>query len=163
MSWWPVLIPARFPTLFCPSTLLFNQAAGVGSPRTYSAHSPQPWIALVSGSLVRYPMGLGSPAMQSRLCPGLSPGGWLGSQTRHSLRSLSLQQRCLSSCQPVTDCVFRSPWSARIPALPRESGEVSQPGCRCYVPKRFVATAASVVLALRLGSSFVRWFLFLEK
>ena len=115
---------------------------------------PQPWIALVSGSLVRYPMGLGSPAMQSRLCPGLSPGGWLGSQTRHSLRSLSLQQRCLSSCQPVTDCVFRSPWSARIPALPRESGEVSQPGCRCYVPKRFVATAASVVLALRLGSSF---------
>ncbi len=81
-------------------------------------------------------------------------GWWLGSQTRHSLRSLSLQQRCLSSCQPVTDCVFRSPWSARIPALPRESGEVSQPGCRCYVPKRFVATAASVVLALRLGSSF---------
>lgn len=50
--------------------------------------------------------------------------------------------------------IFRSPWSARIPALPRESGEVSQPGCRCYVPKRFVATAASVVLALRLGSSF---------
>ena len=102
MSWWPVLIPARFPTLFCPSTLLFNQAAGVGSPRTYSAHSPQPWIALVSGSLVRYPMGLGSPAMQSRLCPGLSPGGWLGSQTRHSLCSLSLQLCCLSSCQPVT-------------------------------------------------------------
>ena len=31
---------------------------------------------------------------------------------------------------------------------------MSQPGCRCYVPKRFVATAASVVLALRLGSSF---------
>lgn len=92
--------------------------------------------------------------MQPQLCPGLSPGGWLGSQTRHSLRSLSLQQRCLSSCQPVTDCIFRSPWSARIPALPRESGEVSQPGCRCYVPKRFVATAASVVLALRLGSSF---------
>lgn len=99
------------------------------------------------------PAGLPFP-MQSQLCPGLSPGGWLGSQTRHSLRSLSLQQRCLSSCQPVTDCVFRSPWSARIPALPRESGEVSQPGCRCYVPKRFVATAASVVLALRLGSSF---------
>lgn len=47
--------------------------------------------------------------------------------------------------------IFRSPWSASIPALPRESGEVSQPGCRCYVPKRFVATAASVVLALRLG------------
>ena len=118
------------------------------------SHSPQPWIALVSGSLVRYPMGLGSTAMQSRLCPGLSPGGWLGSQTRHSLRSLSLQLRCLSSCQPVTDLNFRSPWSARIPALPRERGEVNQPGCRCYVPKRFVATAASVVLALRLGSSF---------
>ena len=116
------------------------------------SHSPQPWIALVSGSLVWYPMGLGSTAMQSRLCPGLSPGGWLGSQTRHSLRSLTL--RCLSSCQPVTDLNFRSPWSARIPALPRERGEVNQPGCRCYVPKRFVTTAASVVLALRLGSSF---------
>ncbi|MBJ9973469.1 hypothetical protein I8254_20985 [Providencia rettgeri] len=51
---------------------------------------------------MRYPMGLGSPAMQSRLCPGLSPGGWLGSQTRHSLCSLSLQLCCLSSCQPVT-------------------------------------------------------------
>lgn len=92
--------------------------------------------------------------MQPQLCPGLSPGGWLGSQTRHSLRSLSLQLRCLSSCQPVTDLNFRSPWSARIPALPRERGEVNQPGCRCYVPKRFVTTAASVVLALRLGSSF---------
>ncbi|MNK95270.1 hypothetical protein D3C87_1155000 [compost metagenome] len=90
--------------------------------------------------------------MQPQLCPGLSPGGWLGSQTRHSLRSLSL--RCLSSCQPVTDLNFRSPWSARIPALPGERGEVNQPGCRCYVPKRFVTTAASVVLALRLGSSF---------
>ena len=116
--------------------------------------SPQLWIALVTGSLVRYPMGLGSHAMQSQLCPGLSPGGWLGSQTRHSLRSLSLQLRCLSSCQPVTDLNFRSPWSARIPALPRERGEVNQPGCRCYIPKRSVATAASVVLALRLGSSF---------
>ena len=89
--------------------------------------------------------------MQPQLCPGLSPGGWLGSQTRHSLRSLSL--RCLSSCQPVTDLNFRSPWSARIPALPRERGEVNQPGCRCYVPKRFFTTAASVVLALRLGFS----------
>ncbi|WP_250244744.1 hypothetical protein, partial [Escherichia coli] len=51
---------------------------------------------------------------------------------------------------------FHSPWSACIPALPRESGEVSQPGCRCYFPKRFVATAASVVLVLRLGLSIVR-------
>lgn len=103
--------------------------------------------------LSKEPAGLPFP-MQSQLCPGLSPGGWLGSQTRHSLRSLSLQLRCLSSCQPVTDLNFRSPWSARISALPRERGEVNQPGCRCYVPKRFVATAASVVLALRLGSSF---------
>ncbi len=60
--------------------------------------------------------------------------GWVAGESDPPLASFVLH--CLSSCQPVTDHVFRSPWSARIQALPRESGEVCQPGCRCYVPKR---------------------------
>ncbi len=134
---------------FHPNRVLLSH----GFVRQLRSPSPQLRIALAS---LRCTERTGRPTISNAIPVVSRPftGGWLGSQTRHSLRSLSLQQRCLSSCQPVTDCVFRSPWSARIPALPRESGEVSQPGCRCYVPKRFVATAASVVLALRLGSSF---------
>ena len=136
---------------FHPNRVLLSH----GFVRQLRSPSPQLRIALAS---LRCTERTGRPTISNAIPVVSRPftGGGLGSQTRHSLRSLSLQQRCLSSCQPVTDCVFRSPWSARIPALPRESVEVSQPGCRCYVPKRFVATAASVVLVLRLGLSIVR-------
>ena len=95
-----------------------------------------------------------SPAKPTELCPGLSPGGWLG--VRPTTRFILYLFNCavFPAASRSLTVVFRSPWSAHIPALPGESGEESQPGCRCYVPKRFVTTAASVVLALRLGSSF---------
>lgn len=103
-----------------------------------------------------------SPAKPTELCPGLSPGGWLGG--RPTTRFILYLFNCavFPAASRSLTVVFRSPWSAHIPALPGESGEESQPGCRCYVPKRFVATAASVGLALRLGSSFIVRFVFTE-
>lgn len=84
---------------FHPNGILLSH----GFVRRLRSPSPQPWIALVLLSVraVRpiqschtcWPScrclrsDAGVLSMQSRLCPGLSPGGWLGSQTRHSLRS----------------------------------------------------------------------------
>ena len=83
--------------------------------------------------------------------------GWVAGESDPPLAVFAITSTVLSFQLSAGHCLnFHSPWSACIPALPRESGEVSQPGCRCYFPKRFVATAASVVLVLRLGLSIVR-------
>lgn len=91
-----------------------------------------------------------STPMQSQLCPGLSPGGWLGSQTRHSLRShfavfpAASRSLILFSGHPCRHALHlsrgeRGGESARLPVL---------------YPQAVCCHRCQFSLALRLGSSF---------